>query len=165
MRPRSRSCRMDCRGNGRDGRAPLPWLLSLAVLRPVGGGRLRGRGASMCKAGPQTRAAAQTGINVDIDVEDRSTTQARPQPPTAPDNSPGPSSASGRPRSATPPPSCKREAPRSPRQRSSTKDPITIVGNAYVSIIGRYVRCTTSSTPWTSTKPPMTATPRITTSS
>ena len=116
MHPRTRSCQMDGRGNRRDSRAPLPWLLSLAAcaLSAAAGCEEEARHV---QSRPGNRAAAQTGINVDIDVEDRSSTQARPQPPPA-----EPVRAHHRPADERDPQrrprSCKRGAPRSPRQRS-----------------------------------------------
>jgi hypothetical protein len=137
MRPRSQSCRMDCQGTGRDRTAPLPWLLSLAVcaLWVAAGCEEVARNV---QSRPKIRAAAQTGINVDIDVEDRSTTQpqAQPQPKPRPQQS-GPiiGQRTSEIRNAAP------ELQKGNAQVASTKivkkDPITIVGNAYVSIIGR----------------------------
>jgi hypothetical protein len=134
MRSRSRSCQMDCRGNGRAGTAPLPWLLSLVVcaLSAAAGCEEVARNV---ESRPKSRAAAQTGINVDIDVEDRSTAQANPQPKPRPQQS-GPiiGQRTAEIRDAAP------ELRKGDAKVASTtikKDPIPIVGNAYVSIIGR----------------------------
>ncbi len=134
MRPRSQSCRMDCRGNDRERTAPLPWLLSLAVcaLSAAAGCEEVARNV---ESRPKSRAAAQTGINVDIDVEDRSTAQANPQPKPRPQQS-GPiiGQRTTEIRNAAP------ELQKGNAKVASTKikkDPIPIVGNAYVAIIGR----------------------------
>ena len=83
MRPRSHLHQRDCQGNGRDGRAHAPWLMSLAVcvLSAAAGCEEEARHV---QSRPNSRAADQTGINVGIDVEDRSTGQARPQPQAKP---------------------------------------------------------------------------------
>jgi hypothetical protein len=136
MRPRSQSCRMDCRGHNRDRTAHLPWLLSLAVcaLSAVAGCEEEARNV---QSRPKSRAAAQTGINVDINVEDRSTGQAKPQPkPKLRPQQSGPiiGQRTTEIRNAAP------ELQQGNAKVASTKikpDPIPIVGNAYVAIIGR----------------------------
>jgi hypothetical protein len=132
MRPRLRSHQMDCRGNGRDGIAPPTWLMSLAVcaLSMAAGCEEVARNVD---SRPKSRAAAQTGVNVDIDVEDRSTAQPSPSP--RPQQS-GPiiGQRTTEIRNAAP------ELQNGGAKAASTtikKDPIPLVGNAYVSIIGR----------------------------
>ncbi len=134
MHPRTHSCQMDGRGNRRDGRAPLPWLFSLAACALAAAAGCEEE-ARHVQSRPGNRAAAQTGINVDIDVEDRSSTQARPQPPPRPNQS-GPiiGQRTNEIRNAAP------ELQKGGAKVASTKiksDPIPIVGNAYVSMIGR----------------------------
>ena len=137
MRPRSRSHQRDCRGNGRDGRVLAPWLMSLAVciLSAAAGCEEEARHV---QSRPNSRAAEQTGINVGIDVEDRSTGQAKPQPQPKPrpqQSGPIIGQRTTEVRNAAP------ELQGGNAKVASTKivkkDPITIVGNAYVSIIGR----------------------------
>ena len=133
MRPRSRSRQMNCRGNDRDGRAPLPWLLSLAAcaLSAATGCEEEARHV---QSRPGNRAAAQTGINVDIDVEDRSAGQ--PQPPPRPKQS-GPIIGQRTTEIRNAAPELQKGGAKVASTKIVKKDPITIVGNAYVSIIGR----------------------------
>jgi hypothetical protein len=125
---------MDCRGHNRDRTTHLPSLLSLAVcaLSAVAGCEEQARNV---QSRPKSRAAAQTGINVDINVEDRSTGPAKPQPKLRPQQS-GPiiGQRTTEIRNAAP------ELKKGNAKVASTKinpDPIPIVGNAYVAIIGR----------------------------
>jgi hypothetical protein len=135
MHRRSRSRQMDGRGNRRDGRAPLPWLLSLAVcaLWAAAGCEEVARNV---QSRPKSRAAAQTGINVDIDVEDRSTTQAQPQPKPRPQQS-GPIIGERTTEIRNAAPELQKGNAKVASTKIVKKDPITIVGNAYVASIGR----------------------------
>jgi hypothetical protein len=126
---------MDCRGNDRGGTAPLPWLLSLAVcaLSAAAGCEEVARNV---ESRPKSRAAAQTGINVDIDVEDRSTGQAKPQPKPRPQQS-GPIIGQRTTEIRNAAPELQKGGAKVASTKIVKKDPITIVGNAYVSSIGR----------------------------
>jgi hypothetical protein len=104
-----------------------PWLMGLAVCAlSVSAGC--GEEARHVASRPNSRAAAETGVNVDIDAEDR--TPSRPQP-----SGPIIGRRTTQIRNAAP------ELREGGAKVASTaivkKDPITIVGNAYVSIIGR----------------------------
>jgi hypothetical protein len=110
----------------------VPWRLTLAVcaLSAAIGCEEEARHVG---SRPKSRAADQTGINVGIDVEDRSAGQ--PQPKPRPQQS-GPiiGQRTTEIRNAGP------ELQKGGAKVASTtikKDPIPIVGSAYVSIIGR----------------------------
>ncbi len=131
-----RSCRMDRRVYELTRVARRPWwLISLAISTLAAAGcdeEVRNVGTR-----PQTRAPAQTGINLDIDVENRSAPQAadiratpRPQPS-------GPIIGGRTTDIRDAAPELKKGGAKVASTRIVAKDPITIQGNAYVSIVGR----------------------------
>ena len=132
----ARSCLMDRRG----------YEITRLVLRPLSliGVAISTLAAAGCDAEvrnvesrPQTRAPAQTGINIDIDVENRSAppaanarTSPRPQPS-------GPIIGQRTTEIRNAAPELQQGGARVASTRIVAKDPITIQGNAYVSIVGR----------------------------
>ncbi len=131
-----RSCRMD-RQVHEHTRVLLPpwWLISLTISTLV----VAGCDAEVrnVETRPQTRAPAQTGVNLDVDVENRSAPPAanvrtNQRPPQS-----GPIIGQRTTEIRNAALELQQGGAKVASTRIVAKDPITLQGNAYVSIVGR----------------------------
>ena len=126
---------MDGRGNRRDGRAPLPWLLSLAACALSAAAGCEEEARHVQSRPKSTEPRLRPGSTSTL------TSRTGPQPRPDPSLQPRPQQSgpiigqrTNEIRNAAP------ELQKGGAKVASTKiksDPIPIVGNAYVSIIGR----------------------------
>jgi hypothetical protein len=128
MRPRSRETGL--RRDHRDRPHRSAWLIAAVCVLTMAGCEEETRNLGKR---PETRALDQTGVNVGIDVENPST---QPQAP-APARKPGPIIGQRTTEIRDASKELKQPGAKVASSKIVAKDPITVVGNAYVSIIGR----------------------------
>jgi hypothetical protein len=130
MRPRSKETGL--RRDRRDWTQNLACLIAAICVLTAAGCEEETRNLGKR---PETRALDQTGVNVSIDVENPST-QPQPQP-QAPARKPGPILGQRTTAVRDASKELKQPGAKVASSKITAKDPITVVGNAYVSIIGR----------------------------
>jgi hypothetical protein len=128
MHPRSTETGL--RGEHRDWRHQSAWLIAAVCVLTAAGCEEETRNLGKR---PETRALDQTGVNVGIDVENPST---QPQA-QAPARKPGPIIGQRTTEIRDANKELKQPGAKVASSKIVARDPITVTGNAYVSIVGR----------------------------